>query len=146
MRLGWLGLFISLNKTSNHSHNIHSVNCEFKTENVLITWRWDMFVQPVFQWKNQHSQRVFVELGMQHAKRTCHIVTVACSVLQYFSSLSHKRHDFRKTLLNIRSLFWCSLILPKIFLSLRTNERDMMKIVFWSSCKVTIIRVRSWWN
>ena len=64
-----------------------------KTDNVLITWSWGVFVQPMFQWKNQYCQCVFVAEGMEHAKCMCHIVTVACLALQYFSSLSHKRHD-----------------------------------------------------
>jgi len=45
-----------------------------------------------------HSERVSVALLYQHAKRMCRMIlsTVACPVLQYFSTLSHKSHDFRK--------------------------------------------------
>ena len=44
------------------------------------------------------SERVFVALVAHHAMRRCHIIvsSVAFSALQYFSILSHKRHDFRK--------------------------------------------------
>ena len=41
---------------------------------------------------------VCVVLVTQHAKRKLCIIlpSVACPALQYFSTLSHKRHDFRK--------------------------------------------------
>jgi hypothetical protein len=35
--------------------------------------------------------------------------SVACPAVKYFSTLSHKRHNFRKTLLNIISVFLFSL-------------------------------------
>ena len=38
-----------------------------------------------------------VVLGMQHAICMRLIVIFAWTALQYFSTLSHKRHDFRKT-------------------------------------------------
>jgi len=55
--------------------------------------------------------------------------SVACPALQYFSTLSHKRHDFRfKKLLNVKCVFWFSLqCVPEIFLILRT-EWDTVKM------------------
>jgi len=39
---------------------------------------------------------VFAALGIQQAMGMRHIVIVACTALQYFSKLFHKRHNFRK--------------------------------------------------
>jgi hypothetical protein len=50
--------------------------------------------------------------------------------LQHFFTLSHKRQNFRKTLLDIKRVFWCSLQLShETFLILRRTERDMVKEV-----------------
>jgi len=45
-----------------------------------------------------YSECVSVALNIQHAKCMCRIVSssVACAVIQYFSTLCHKCHDFRK--------------------------------------------------
>ena len=45
-----------------------------------------------------NSERVSVVLFIQHAIRMRRIIlsTVACPPVQYFSTLSHKRQDFRK--------------------------------------------------
>jgi len=49
--------------------------------------------------------------------------------------------------LNIKCLFWlCLYILPEKFLILKTTEQDMMKNVYWSSCKVPIILANIYWN
>jgi hypothetical protein len=39
---------------------------------------------------------VFVALGIQHAMRMCHFVSVVSRAQQYFPTLSHKRHHFRQ--------------------------------------------------
>ena len=63
--------------------------------------------------------------------------SVACPTLQNFSTLSHKRHVFEKMLLNTKYVFWFSVqLLSETFLILRRNERDVMKNVFRSACKV----------
>ena len=64
--------------------------------------------------------------------------------LQYFPTLSHKLHYFRKKKKdNIKYVFWFSLqLLYETFLSLRRTERDMIRYEYWSSCKVPVVPVR----
>jgi len=65
------------------------------------------------------------------------------TAIKYFSTLSYKRHDFRKTLLNTKCLFRFSLqLLSEKFFILRGTERDVFKNEFWFSCKVLVILVR----
>jgi hypothetical protein len=77
-----------------------------------------------------YSEHVFVALGMQCA---CTILSsVACPAVQYFSTLPHKRHDFRKTKLNIKCVYLFSLqLLSGTFLILRKIEQDMIKSVYF---------------
>jgi hypothetical protein len=57
--------------------------------------------------------------------------SVVCPAIQYFSTFSHKRHDFRggKKLLNIKCVVWFPLqLLSEEFFILRGTERDMIKM------------------
>ena len=70
--------------------------------------------------------------------------SVASLAAPHFSTLSHKRKDFReKMLLNIKCVYWVSLqLLSETFLILRRNGRDMIKNAHRSSRIVPVIRVR----
>jgi len=67
--------------------------------------------------------------------------SVACPAVQYFSTLSHKRHDCRKkVLLNTKCVLWSSLqLLSETFFILRRTEREMIKYVYRSAaCAVPL--------
>jgi hypothetical protein len=63
--------------------------------------------------------------------------------LQYFSTMSHKRHGILgKKLLNIKSVFRFSLeVLSATFLILRRTEQDIIKNAYCSQRKVPVILV-----
>jgi hypothetical protein len=68
---------------------------------------------------------------------------VACPVVQYFSTLSHTRNDFRgKRLLITKCVFRLSLqILLETFLILRTIQPDITINIQRASCKVPVILI-----
>jgi hypothetical protein len=60
--------------------------------------------------------------------------SVACPVLQYFSTLSHKWRHLRGWLFNTKCVFWFSLqIFSGIFLLLTRSERGIVIPVYWYS-------------
>ena len=77
---------------------------------------------------------------MQYA---CAILSsVACPAVLHFSTLSHKWHDFREKLFNIKCVFLFSLqSLFEKFLIPRRSERDMIINVCCYSCKISVILV-----
>jgi hypothetical protein len=69
----------------------------------------------------------FVALSIQHAMGMRQIFICGLSGSATFSTLSHKWHGFRKTLLNIKCVFRVSLqLLSEIFFILRTSGREMI--------------------
>ena len=94
-------------------------------------------------WKtNKYSECASVTLVIQHAKRMRRIIllSVACLAVLNFFTLSHKRHDFLKKLLNIKCVFWfCLQLLSEKFLIVRRIQRDIIINLHKSSCKVTLL-------
>ena len=72
-----------------------------------------------------HSECVSVALVIQHAKRMRRFVSsVACLAIPYFSTLFHKRNDFRgKKLLNIKCVLGFHLqLLSETFFVVKKNS------------------------
>jgi hypothetical protein len=68
--------------------------------------------------------------------------SVACPALPYFSSLSHKRHDFRKRLLNTKYVFWFSLpYLSESFCHSKKNSARYCHKCKKASYKVPVILI-----
>ena len=89
-----------------------------------------------------YSQCVSIALIIQHAERMHPIALSRAAYLavQYFSTLSHKRNDFRE---NVHEHKMCGSIfsttLPQTFLIVRRIWRDIIKNAHWSSFKVHVI-------
>ena len=76
-----------------------------------------------------------------------HIIlsSVAWTYLQYLSTLSHKRYDFREKLLNITCKFWFSLqLLSDTFLNLGRIQRDIMCTCLHVKYSLFLSDFRSW--
>jgi len=75
------------------------------------------------------------------------VVICGLSGSKYFSTLSHKGHDFRKINIKHKILFWFLLqIFSETFLIQRRTERDMIKNVHCSSRKVPVILTKFEWS
>jgi hypothetical protein len=113
---------------------------------VRITEHWGAFVQLLLLWKicDYYTTCVLISsLMCLHATHMRHIVICVLPRSTIFSTLSHKRHDFRK---NVTEHKMCVLIFVQLlsvtFLIVWRNEREMIKIMYWASCKVPVIFVR----
>jgi len=94
---------------------------------------------------NYECVSLFSFLSYRHAKRMRRIIlpSAACLAIQYFFTLYHKRHDFRKALLNIKYVFLSfSKLLPGTLPILRNVQTDIIINVCWSSSKVPVILVK----
>jgi hypothetical protein len=85
-------------------------------------------------------------LVSQNAMRMCH--TVLCGLaLKTFSTLSNKRYDFRKKVIEHKTyVLIFSTSSSETFFILRTTEQDMVN-VHTPSCSVGLpVTVRFYWN
>jgi len=72
--------------------------------------------------------------------------SVACVALQHFSVFCHKRYDFKKLLNTICAISFSLQLLSDTLVSLRRNERDVIKHLYSYSCKVPVVPVIFYWN
>ena len=79
-----------------------------------------------------------VALVILNAQRIRRIIlsSVACPALPYFSTLSHKRQDFRKKVTEHKMCSFFSTILSGKFLIISKTEQDSTINVYMSSCTV----------
>ena len=91
---------------------------------------------------------VFVVLGLQHAIQIPRIVICdlfSCTI--FFPILSHKRQEFRESLLSIKCVFWFPLQIRLQYLSFWEEMYEIwLKSECWSLCKMSVIIFRFWWN
>jgi hypothetical protein len=89
-----------------------------------------------------YSECVSVALVIQHSTRMRPIIlsSVACLGLPCFSTLSHKRHDFREKSYLTQNVFFLFSIqrLSETFVSTGSTERDISRNVHRSSSKVPL--------
>jgi len=107
--------------------------------------KWGAFVLPLLQWGKQ-------KLSTRYSECVCRLGNPAwnaCAILSpvAWPAVLHFFHDLQgegggEKLLNIKWVYWFSLRLSGKFLILRTKEGDMIKKVYWSSCKVPVMHVR----
>ena len=92
-----------------------------------------------------YCECVFVALVIQHAMYMHHIVIcMACLALHHFSTLSHKQHSIGGGIIERKIVFWLSVqLLSETYLILRRTERNMIKNVYCSPCKIPVILLRS---
>jgi hypothetical protein len=96
-----------------------------------------VLVQPLLQCKSSNYYIFWLYVCKLRYAACVILTSVVCPAVQYFSTLSHKRHDFRKFLLNKKCVFWFSLqLLSEAFLILRGPEQDIIKNVKLSSFTV----------
>ena len=106
------------------------------TANVRVMKNWGAFWKPLLLWESNEYYTtwlcVFVALDNQHAMRMHHIVISGLPVFMIFFHIFSQTARFSKNnLVNTKSVFWFSLqiFFSETFLSLRRNERDMIKNV-----------------
>jgi hypothetical protein len=67
----------------------------------------------------KYYNNVFIAIVVRHALRMCRIArSVACLALPYFSTLSHKRHDIRDKIIELKNVCfdWLYKLCAKYFI------------------------------
>ena len=105
-----------------------------------------MLVQPLLQWKDNKYYIVWVCIcSLNYPAYNAHTPYCHLWPAGLYSTFPHYLIN---KLLNIKYVFcWVPLkLLSEMFLIRRRTERDMIKNIHWSSCKLPLIFVRCWWN
>jgi hypothetical protein len=86
--------------------------------------------------------------SLSYPARTVSCPVLSCVAVPKLSTLSHKRHDFRKRkkLLKIKYLFFSPQLLSEIFLILGKIQRDAVINLCRPSCRVLFILVKFYWK
>jgi len=98
-----------------------------------------------------YTECAFVVLGVQHAMRMLRmgICGLSCSTLFFHIVSKTARFSLGGGgyLTYEENVFWFALqLLSETFLTVRRIERDVIRNVYWSSCKVPVIPFRFYWN
>ena len=82
-------------------------------------------------------------LGIQHAMRIIILLSVACVAVQYVSHylLNSTTSEEKKVIEHKMCVLIFCTTFSETFLILSRTERDVIKIVYWSTCKEPIILV-----
>jgi len=117
------------------------------TGNVRITQQWGTFLLPLLQWKNNKYYIKWVRMcSLRYLARNARAPYCYLCPARLYSTFPHYLINGKisgKTFLIIKCVFWLSLQLHSAtYLVLRRPERDIIKNVHWSSCKVPVILFR----
>ena len=119
-----------------------------KGGNVRITWQWGVFVPPLLQWNSNTYYMFWVRIcSLRHPECNAHAPYChlwPAPLYNIFFTLSHKRHDFQGKKMSEHKM--CVLISSITFVwnisHSKRIERDMLKNIYWYSCKVPVLLLR----
>ena len=118
-----------------------------KTHNVRITSHWGAFVQQLLQWEvNKCYTNSVCICSLRYPACNAHAPYCHLWPALLYNIVPHYLLNdtvFEKKLVNTKCVFWFSLqLLSETFVILRRSERDMVKNVYWCSCKA--IPLQAW--